>query len=342
MWHSVIFEPLPMARLMRQLLDATGRCTTMMNATLTDVQTSQRRITAVRVNGQRITADLFIDATGNATLASAAGTAVRRGQESRDAFNEPSAPDRPTSSVNAMTLIYRVTPAPANELAPTLAPPTNLPERCHWQQEFPVASIVHYPCGDLNINMLPTMDGATFLAMEHDSAMAECRRRVHAHWLNLQRTFDAFRRYRLIWIASMPGLRETQRIVARATLTENDIRTGLANQTDTDLIAVADHALDTHGRGGRCSELAEPYGIPYRCLLPIDLDNLLVVGRCAGFSALAASSCRLSRTMIQLGQAGGTAAALASAHRCALADVPADTLRAALKQQGVQLNPARR
>lgn len=58
-------------------------------------------------------------------------------------------------------------------------------------------------------------------------------------------------------------------------------------------------------------ELEEPYGIPFRCLIPKGFDNLLVAGRVAGFSSIAASSCRLSRTMIQLGEAAGAATALA-------------------------------
>jgi len=60
--------------------------------------------------------------------------------------------------------------------------------------------------------------------------------------------------------------------------------------------------------------------------------------RGAGFSALAASSCRLTRTMMQLGQAAGTAAAPACALDLAVVEVPARGLRAALAEQHVQLS----
>jgi len=93
----------------------------------------------------------------------------------------------------------------------------------------------------------------------------------------------------------------------------------------------------TTGRAG-CGELREPYGIPYRCLLPrTGPANLIVACRGASFSSLAASSCRLSRTMLQLGQAAGTAAALARELRLDLAQVPADLLRVRLAAQHVQL-----
>jgi hypothetical protein len=84
-------------------------------------------------------------------------------------------------------------------------------------------------------------------------------------------------------------------------------------------------------------EVDFPYGIPFRCLLPVEIDNLAVACRGASFSSIGGSSCRLSRTMMQLGQAAGTASALALESRVELPDVPPDELRAALRAQHVQL-----
>jgi hypothetical protein len=96
--------------------------------------------------------------------------------------------------------------------------------------------------------------------------------------------------------------------------------------------------MDTHGGHARgISDLPEPYGIPYRCLIPKGQRNLLVACRAASFSSLAASSCRLSRTMMQLGQAAGTAAVLAKELKVDLPDVPPERLRDSLRQQHVQL-----
>jgi hypothetical protein len=73
-------------------------------------------------------------------------------------------------------------------------------------------------------------------------------------------------------------------------------------------------------------------------LLPVEYDNLAVACRGASFSSVAASSCRLSRTMMQLGQAAGTAAALATqAALPSLAAVPPADLRASLSAQHVEL-----
>ena len=86
------------------------------------------------------------------------------------------------------------------------------------------------------------------------------------------------------------GVRESRRIVAEYVLTEHDLRAGLSGQDHPDIVCIADHAMDTHGSHGRpCGELREPYGVPFRCLVPRGFSNLLVACRGAGFSALAAS-----------------------------------------------------
>jgi len=81
-----------------------------------------------------------------------------------------------------------------------------------------------------------------------------------------------------------------------------------------------------------------PYGVPYRCLLPKGVNNLFIASRAASFSHIAASSCRLSRTMMTLGQAAGNAAGLCVRHGVAPRQVPLDELRDALLAQGVAVH----
>ena len=190
------------------------------------------------------------------------------------------------------------------------------------------------------MNMLPTMEGGEFVRFAYPAAYEECRRRVYAQWHHLQTVFPEFQGYRLTWIAPELGVRESRRIAGEYVLTEHDLFAGLRGQTHEDIICIADHAMDTHGAGtGRpgCGDVKEPYGVPFRCLIPRGFDNLLIACRAASFSSLAASSCRLSRTMMQLGQAAGTAAAIAKELDIDPPDVPPDRLRAQLREQHVQL-----
>jgi hypothetical protein len=121
-------------------------------------------------------------------------------------------------------------------------------------------------------------------------------------------------------------------------LNENDLLAGLSGQKQADIICIADHSFDSHGgHSNHTGELKEPYGVPYRSLIPKGFKNLLVACRASGFSSIAASSCRLSRTMMQLGQAAGTAAVLSIRLKVDQPDVPAEALRDALRRQHVQL-----
>lgn len=334
--HGLPFEPDAMARTMRAMLDETGHCRVLLNTAMVSVAARNGRVESARLsNGSDLRARYYVDATGDGLVCVAAGCPTMTGQDSRDAFGEPDAPTTATQQINGVTLIYRVTRVQSPAVEPL---PDGIPVPCWWAKRFPVAQVNHYPNGDLNVNMLPTMEGKEFVRLDYDVALEECRRRVRAHWHDWQARFSEFREYRLSWIAPALGVRETRRVVGEYVLTENDLLAGLSGEKHRDIIALADHMMDTHGgHSAHRGELREPYGIPYRCLIPKGYRNLLVACRSASFSSLAASSCRLSRTMLQLGQAAGTAAALAKELQVDLPDLPPDRLRASLRQQHVQL-----
>ncbi len=127
----------------------------------------------------------------------------------------------------------------------------------------------------------------------------------------------------LVGMAPEVGVRESWRLVGRYVLNERDVVGGRSSQTHPDIVATADHAIDCHGAHGIHQEVRTGYGIPFRCLQAAEYDNLLVACRGASFSHLAASSCRLSRTMMTLGEAAGAAAAEAVRQGKLIEDVDA-------------------
>jgi hypothetical protein len=337
-FRSIVFEPEAYSRVVGEMLAETVNCTIRTNAAFREVLVKDGRIESLILdNGDVVKASFFVDSTADAKLCQAAGCELMRGQEGRETFGEPDAPEQASSKINAVTLIYRITPREPAAVDPL---PADVPSECWWQARFPASLNSGYANGDLNINMLPTMQGEEFLHLGYPAAYAECRRRVLAHWHYLQTRpdFPEFQRYTISWIAPSLGVRETVRVVGEYMLTEHDILKGISRQTDPDIITLADHAMDRHGEGGGCVELREPYGVPYRCLLPKGINNLLVACRGASFSSIAASSCRLSRTMMALGHAAGIAAALAKENGVTLRDVPAEVLRQTLRLQHAELD----
>ena len=275
--HGVIFEPDAMDRAMREMLHETDRCEVKAGVSATAVEMDGDAIRAVRLSdGALVSARQFIDTCG--AVAALAGCRLE---------SSPRA--------NGATLIYRV--APRDDAAPSGAAPP-----CDWAPRYPVAFCFTFPNGDVGVNMLPTMDGSEAMRLGEASAYAECVRRVHAHWRWMQGEWPPFRHFGITWIASRVAYRDTWRVVCEYRLTEDDVRRGARFD---DEVATADHAFDTHGTNAPTGQLDHPYGIPFRCLRPVGVRNLLVAGRIAGFDPVAASSCRLSRTMMQLGVAAG-------------------------------------
>lgn len=335
-WHGVVLEPQVYRSVVEQMLRETERCEIRSGCTFRSVDAVRGMIrSATLTDGSVVEAAAWVDATANVDLCVACGCPTMQGMESRDRFGEPDAPDQPLPIVNGVTLFYRITPTDVTRLEPL---PAGVPETCWWAPNFPPMSCVQFPCRDRSCNMLPAMEGAEYLRLGEDAARVECERRARAHWRFVQVHFPEFQRFRIRELAPMMGVRETRRVVGEYVLTENDLVAGVRRQTHPDIVTLADHALDRHGQGGACPGLKSPYGVPYRCLIPKGFRNLLVACRGASFSSIAATSCRLTRTMMQLGQAAGTAAALARTLSVSLPEVPPEKLRQALRDQHAQID----
>jgi hypothetical protein len=120
------------------------------------------------------------------------------------------------------------------------------------------------------------------------------------------------------FISSGPyiGVRESRRIVGQYVLSVEDLKT---NRRHDDAIASGCWFLDIHPNKATTDKPYEgtgfqplPYDISYRSLIPQKLSNLLVAGRCHSASANAAASSRVTATAMALGEAAGTAAAIAT------------------------------
>lgn len=141
---------------------------------------------------------------------------------------------------------------------------------------------------------------------------------------------------RLLESANMLGQRETRRIDGVYTLTGDDIRSGKSFE---DTVFLAGSSIDMHG-GNNVKYIpaqGDAYPIPYRILLPKKVQNLLVAGRCASMDREALAAIRVMPPVFAMGQAAGTAAAIALQSQVCPADVDTALLQKTLLQDDVVL-----
>jgi hypothetical protein len=79
------------------------------------------------------------------------------------------------------------------------------------------------------------------------------------------------------------------------------------------------------------------YGIPYRCLLPKTIDNLLIAGRCFSATHEALASARMMPSCMAMGEAAGTAAAISIKENQMPGDINVKDLQKQLRRQGVMI-----
>jgi hypothetical protein len=142
-------------------------------------------------------------------------------------------------------------------------------------------------------------------------AQIEGRRGVTALVNFVRRYFGGFEKAYLIAAAPMVGIRESRRIVGEYLFTGDDV---MAAAKFSDAAARSNYPIDIHRPDRAGVILKHPpdgdwYEIPYRCMLPIRPDGLLVAGRSISSSFEGQSAMRIIPTVRALGEAAGVAAA---------------------------------
>lgn len=165
----------------------------------------------------------------------------------------------------------------------------------------------------------------------------------------------AFAEATLVATGSLLGVRETRRILGDYYLTVDDY---LARRSFPDEICRNAYGIDVHlsrevnlelckksiaelkernRNASRSLNRGESFGVPYRCLTPRGLRNVLVAGRCVSADREAYGSVRIMACCLNTGEAAGLAAALAAAGSGDVHAVDTAALRQKLKANGAFL-----
>ncbi len=269
---------------------------------------------------------IVIDATGDADIAARSGVLFHQGSEEDGATKPPSLMFR-IGNVNLTKdrIFVNWSPDEAKGAGGNGCWLMALPR--------PGEYIVNSPSGLTRFDATQT---------EHLSrAQAETTKQVFKKMELLRKHVRGCEDVVLLSIAPQLGLRDSRRIVGLYTLTEDDV---LSSRKFADGIANGVHPIDLHTNSTRfqgkqlvLTPCGDYYQIPYRCLLPAEIRNLLVAGRSVSSTFLAQGSLRVMATCMGLGQAAGAAAAMAVQAGIEPKEVTADRLRQKLIDQGAWL-----
>lgn len=281
-----------------------------------------------------IRARQFIDASGDGDLAAWSGAPCERAGR-----------DGPMLFPTMMYRINGVDSAAAGEIwreIPRLMAEAEAAGRFRFPRHGAVVRAQKHPQEwRVNITQLRTPDGRAVDGLdpaELSAAETEGRRQAF-ETVEFLRTLPGFADAYIVDIGPQLGIRETRRLAGAYMLTEDDVL-GCASFPDS--IGVNGWPVEEHvaGQVAYRWQPRESRGfnqLPYRMLLPRGVDNLLVAGRCAAMTHGGQSAARVSGPCFVMGQAAGTAAALALAGGIAPRALDISALQSRLAASGVWL-----
>lgn len=307
-WDSILYEKVRFE----------PNITLLLNCSVASLEMDGSRIASV--TGWQLTtqtwhtvrAKSFADCSGDSILAPLSGAEYRVGREARGEFGEsiqPEVADRKTMGMSCL-IQARETDRPQPFIPPT------------WAHVYESDDDLPYRSHNIHVS------GTNFWWIElggeqdsiHDSEEIrdELLKVAFGVWDHIKNRGDhGAENWALEWIGFLPGKRESRRYVGDHIMTENDV---LAEGRFDDLVAYGGWTMDDHHPGGMDwpgkptihHPAPSPFGIPYRSLYSRNIENLFCAGRNISVTHAALSATRVMATCSVIGQAVGTAAAIAS------------------------------
>jgi hypothetical protein len=292
----------------------------------------------------RFSAPLFIDCTGHGWVGYYAGAQYRVGQEARSEFDESLAPLKPgtrTMGNNLYNATFEKHDKPVPFECPDWAYKWTGPDDFEpFDSHHRLDEVVRPPnfdvpsCGkgrnpgdDLNGGAYRTWwveYGGVLNIIEDAEKIRDELFRINIGLWNYAKnhnpkTIEANRNRELIWLTHVIGVRESRRLVGDYIMTQRDFDEQIAHE---DTVAFTDWGIDVHHpegfwvKGNDCIHVykGRRICIPYRTLYSRNIANLFMAGRCHSATHIAMGGTRVMRPVCMMGQAAGTAAAIAARH----------------------------
>jgi len=295
----------------------------LLHAYVTGAVMDGSRVTGVTLHTKQgpvsISADVVVDATGDGDVALSAGVPFEQGRPS-DGLTQPASIMFEVGGVDTSRALLCGSEEEA--VARTVPEGTwaDVVKRGGQTGELPesIGVIRTYEARrpsrvTVNATQVNRIDGTDPLDLTR--AELEGRRQAYCVLEFLRRHAPG---YEDAYISEMPaviGVRETRRFLGVEYLERRHVAEGV--KWETAVVRNASFVIDIHnpdgaGQAEGFAAKCRPYDIPYGCLVPREVDGLVLAGRCISGSHEAHASYRVQRICMAIGAASGTAAALAA------------------------------
>ncbi len=347
------YDPEAYKVLVLEMLEEAG-VELLLHSMVTAVETNDKRIESVIVShksGQsEIKASVFIDATGDGDVAYLAGAEYEIGNEEQQ--------------VQPMTMKFRMKGVDLEQVRKYMQEhPDQFYEKSLIDEldQLPLTGVMGFYKQWKEANLPIPRDGVLFFAgpgedevlinvsrvsgfnptkvEELTKAEVEGRKQVIALTNFFREYIPGFEHAYLLQTGTQIGVRETRRIIGEYVLNGIDV---LSARKFDDVIARSGYPIDIHnpkGKGVTANFIKEggAYDIPYRSIVAKGMPNLLLAGRCISTTHEAQATTRLTPSCMAIGQAAGTAAAIAAKDGFKVNEVPIDALQQRLLEDGANL-----
>ena len=210
---------------------------------------------------------------------------------------------------------------------------------------YPAGHVLIYPSslpGTVVLNMTNCVKVDGTVVADLVRAERTCRSQIKPILEFLRAEVPGFEKAYLIQSAPMVGVRETRHFRGEATITEADI--AQARVFDDWVVAGAHFNFDVHNLDGAGLDETgvqkkfvqrRGYTIPYGCFVPLNVEGLLIAGRCISGTHLAHANYRVMPICANMGQAVGVAASLCAASGALPRELDAKAVQEVMRELGV-------
>ena len=307
----------------------------LLHSFLSDATVSGDAIESIEIAGKSgktsISARVYVDGTGDADLAFMAGARCEKGRD-EDGLMQP------------MTLNFRVCKVDTSRMPPRGEEFNKLFDKAkaEGRLDCPRENVLLFLTtreGEIHFNQTRITHADGTSTEDLTRAEIEGRRQAWQFLDFLRRDVSGFEQAEMLMSGPQVGMRETRRVMGEYVLTGEDV---LSARKFDDCIARGSYSIDIHSPTGAGTVIqrlkpGESYDIPYRCLVPLGIDNLLIAGRPISATHEAHSSLRIMPICMGIGQAAGTAAALSIKQGVAPRALDVSLLQSTLRSQGANL-----